>query len=264
MNYYLSVIPYFGAMQAGVVPSISVLGPANNSFGEFFCTSLDQCASVVRPWTNFFKQVNATANSCQVSSDRNSSSSEILDTTTSRTKYQYFPIASSLDFNLTPGMETTLSNLWSAHLNSIGYASKLFPQSLAAMSAEESKFGLSWSNLVDFIAAANFNCNFVITNVLQNLLPKRVLTTGDTAPMISDMTRLENRAILFIEVLDTANVYSASYLEKVWDYSMCTEPARALGREIITLGVYRPSLIIRDGFELLPLIKNQSKIICLK
>lgn len=257
-------------MQAGVVPSISVLGPANNSFGEFFCTSPEQCVSVVRPWTNFFKQVNATANTCEVntdsksnSGDESNSSSENLDTS-NRTKYQHFPIASSLDFNLTPGMETTLSNLWSAHLNSIGYASKLFPQSLAAMSAEEEKFGLSWSNLVDFIAAADFNCNFVITNVLQNLLPKRVLTTGDVAPMISDMTRLENRAILFIEALYTANVYSKSYLEKVWDFSMCTEPARALGREIITLGVYRPLLIVKDGFELLPLIKNQSKIICLK
>jgi hypothetical protein len=160
-------------------------------------------------------------------------------------------------------METTLSGLWKAHLNSITYASSLFPQSLQTMPAEEVVFGLSWSNLVDFIAASDFDCNFSITNVLQNLLPRRILTTGDKAPQISDMSRLVNRAILFIEGLYYSNTDLKGKMETLWDYSMCTEYGRAWGREIITLGVYRPLLIIVDGFKLLDLMRNQSKVACL-
>ena len=36
---------------------------------------------------------------------------------------------------------------------------------------------------------------------------------------------------------------------------MCTQEERALGREIITFGVYRPMIFLKDGAKILELMK---------
>ncbi len=81
-------------------------------------------------------------------------------------------------------------------------------------------------------------------------------------PFISDITHLQNRALLFIDGLYTLNRYLHSLMklllslmmmiimnitirsstsngrtQRIWDCSMCTEEGHALGREMITLGM---------------------------
>lgn len=85
MNYYLSIIPYLGAVEAGVAPSIVL---TTNPDPSRFCTSASACPDIVQPWKDFFVLLNATANDC--------SSNSISKTPLSGT-----PIADQADFNLT-------------------------------------------------------------------------------------------------------------------------------------------------------------------
>lgn len=84
------------------------------------------------------------------------------------------------------------------------------------MSAPEARFSQAWATLVDFIASAYFLCDLQTTDVLQNLLPTRVLQVEDQAPFIKDLPRLQNRAIALIDALDKANEVTDGKLEKLW------------------------------------------------
>lgn len=233
MNYYLSVIPYFGAVDAGLAPMISI---KYNPDPTIFCDSPSFCYDDVKPWKKFFLHANATKDSC---SENNEDAKLKVNINT--------PIADAIDFNLTHGMESLLSLLWSAHLHSIDSALPKFSSKLLLLPEPEQTFGSAWATIVDFIAATFFPCDLPTTDILQKLLPPRLLQDGDQVPFISDFSRLQNRAVLFIDGLDMINTASNYHAESWWRHrAMCTERERALGREMITLGVYRPSIAVED------------------
>jgi hypothetical protein len=89
MNYYLSVIPYFGAYEAGFAPKIVL---ATHTDDERFCSSPSACRDVIKPWSDFFILLNETKNDCV---DDNHQSIENYTPHT--------PLANSLDFNLSAG-----------------------------------------------------------------------------------------------------------------------------------------------------------------
>eukprot|EP01038_Epipyxis_sp_PR26KG_P007487 gene7487-10202_t len=163
MNYYLSVIPYYGAVEAGIAPKVSLKRDINSTL---FCAKSSECSDVVKPWTAFFQLVQSTKNSC-----------ESLDESKQLTVNN--PLADALDFNLTVGMENLLGSLWTAHISSIHYAKPLFEDNLNKLPGPESFFGGSWAEVVDFIAECHFLCDLITTDVLQNLLPPRMLQEGD-------------------------------------------------------------------------------------
>ena len=157
------------------------------------------------------------------------------------------PIADFIDFNLTQGMESLLDLLWAAHLHSIDSALPKFTDKLKLLPEPEQRFGSAWATIVDFIAATYFPCDMPTTDVLQRLLPPRVIQDEDKVPFISDFSRLQNRAVLFIDGLDALNTATHGGAEKWWSSeAMRTERDRALGREMITLGVYRPIIFVED------------------
>lgn len=67
MNYYLSIIPFLGAVNAGLIPSskypFHILSPINVTVDvrDKFCTSVTQCRSrypdLIQRWTDFFGHV---------------------------------------------------------------------------------------------------------------------------------------------------------------------------------------------------------------
>ena len=239
MNYYLSVLPYLGAMNLGLAPLIYI---KYNPDPAVFCVSVDKCENDVKPWSDFFQYLNDTKDSCT-----SGYKSKIYNISIEEIKAMNTPIADAVDFNLTQGMESLLDLLWTAHLHSIDSALPKFADKLELLPEPEQRFGSSWATIVDFIAATFFPCDMPTTDVLQNLLPPRVLQDGDKAPLISDFSRLQNRAVLFIDGLDALNTATKGAAEEWWsNKAMVTEQDRALGREMITLGVYRPIIFVKD------------------
>ena len=67
MNYYLSVLPFLGALNAGIFSPLkyplNITKPANVSekFKQKYCTSIEECkvqhAEVIQDWTEFFRRV---------------------------------------------------------------------------------------------------------------------------------------------------------------------------------------------------------------
>lgn len=98
MNYYLSVIPFLGALDAGVFRSkeheIFILNPPNCSahVQQKFCTSIQECSSrhpgLIEKWTAFFEIV------------------QLMDL------HQEGP-------TLDPRRDATVAHLWDAHTTSI-------------------------------------------------------------------------------------------------------------------------------------------------
>lgn len=97
MNYYLSVLPFLGALNAGVFSPLKhpvyIAKPANVSdkVEQKFCTSIEECSvnhlDIIRGWTEFFERVKADATQQSPSID--------------------------------PDQDATIALLWKAHTTSI-------------------------------------------------------------------------------------------------------------------------------------------------
>jgi hypothetical protein len=85
--------------------------------------------------------------------------------------------------------------------------------------------------------------------------------SDDDIPFAKGLGRLENRAVFFVDALYSFNEsVPMGLVQKWWTYSMCTEPGRAVGRELITLGVYRPTLMLKGTKELVQLNRENREI----
>jgi hypothetical protein len=59
MNYYLSVVPYLGAVNAGMANETVIVPPTDNNPSKF-CLTLSGCNStLVGKWTTYFQTVQA-------------------------------------------------------------------------------------------------------------------------------------------------------------------------------------------------------------
>jgi hypothetical protein len=247
MNFYLSVIPYLGAVQAGIAPSISF---SHNPNSTLYCEQPSDCLNLVTPWADFFQLVQTYK--CTLSTTAATS----LSSTTKSNFPPPTPVADSMDYNLSCSMESLLSSLWSAHIHSIDTALPLFTDQLQQLSPPEQTFAVGWSNLVDLIAESLFPCNITVTNWLQNCLPHRILLEEDKMPpKIPDLTVWENRGVILVDIIYLANERLGGLIERVWKAMMCTEDGRALGRKMLTFGIYRPILSVEDTVALLKLLK---------
>ena len=254
MNYFLSVIPYFGAVEAGLAPPVKLEGGDSSLYAPF-CASPADCPELVEPWRDYFRLVNATKDGCSKPTSSSSSSSLAASASVSARR----DAAPALNYHLDATTEGLLASLWAAHLHSIDAALPLFSAQLAAMSAAEAEFGRAWAGLVDLIAAARFPCNNTMTNFMQNLLPPRLLVAGDKAALplapggrggIAGLSFLQNRAVFLIDEVYRANATTRGEVARLWDRGMCAEQGRALGREMITMGFYRVSVLAEAGVKL--------------
>ncbi|XP_056419578.1 protein LEG1 homolog [Hyla sarda] len=219
MNYYLAVIPFLGAIDAGLFegfPYGIVISQPNISQSDF-CCSIEECrsfsAKTMDEWKAFFESI--------MTSNKKSDTS--------------VP-------ELTKEEERVLSNLWRAHMESIAVALPRCSDRLHHLSESEGNFGMDWATAVEFIAASNFPTNFQITNDFQTFLPKRILKEGDKAPYIPDFSEQENRVLATLHLLNKANTFTGGFLLKLWKKAMCSEEGRAAGRKLLQNMVTDPNL----------------------
>ncbi|NXJ15558.1 LEG1H protein, partial [Odontophorus gujanensis] len=173
MNYYLSIIPFLGAVEAGlfgeVQYEIEMLPPEEQK--DDFCYSVADCRSripnLMDEWKAYFEVNKYTF------------SSFILD--------------------------DALHYMWKAHVASIAYALPKFQDSLKYLSDPEANFGEDWANAVDFIAATHFSTDLQNTNKFQAFLPQRMLVEGDVLPSISGFSPQQNKVLLSLRALNKAN-----------------------------------------------------------
>ncbi|NWY65561.1 LEG1H protein, partial [Erithacus rubecula] len=218
MNYYLSIIPFLGAVEAGLFGQlpyeIEILSPEEQK--DDFCYSVKDCWSrmpkLMDDWKAFFEVNNFLKNIFRTVSSTSSSSFKLDD---------------------------ALGLMWKAHTSSIAYALPKFQDRLKYVSGPEANFGEDWADGVDFIAATHFLTDLQTTNRFQAFLPQRVLVKGDVIPFISDFSSQQNKVLLALRALHKANKLTGGLLLKLWQKAMSTEAGREKGRKLmerLTLG----------------------------
>ncbi|NWU38050.1 LEG1H protein, partial [Hylia prasina] len=199
MNYYLAIIPFLGAVEAGLFGQlpyeIEILPPEEQK--DDFCYSVKDCRSrmpnLMDDWKAFFEVNNF----------------------------------SSFD------MDDALGFMWKAHTASIAYALPKFWDRLKYLSDTEANFGEDWGNGVDFIAATHFSTDLLTTNSFQVFLPQRMLIEGDVLPSISDFSPEQNKVVVSLRTLHKANKLTGGLSLKLWQKAMSTEAGRKMGRKLI-------------------------------
>ncbi|NWH84756.1 LEG1H protein, partial [Aegithalos caudatus] len=199
MNYYLAIIPFLGAVEAGLFGQlpyeIEILLPEEQK--DDFCYSVKDCWSrmpkLMDDWKAFFEVNN----------------------------FSSFKLDDALGF------------MWKAHTSSIAYALPKFQDRLKYLSESEANFGVDWANGVDFIAATHFITDLPTTNNFQFFLPQRMLVEGDVLPSISDFSPEQNKVLVSLRALHKGNKLTGGLLLKLWQKAMSTEAGRKMGRKLI-------------------------------
>ncbi|NXH94228.1 LEG1H protein, partial [Pachycephala philippinensis] len=199
MNYYLAIIPFLGAVEAGLFGQlpyeIEILPPEEQK--DDFCYNVKDCWShmpkLMDDWKAFFEVNNFSS------------------------------------FKL----DDALGLMWKAHTASIAYALPKFQDRLKYLSDPEATFGEDWANAVDFIAATHFCTDLPTTNNFQAFLPQRMLVEGDVLPSISDFSPEQNTVLASMRALHKANKLTGGLLLKLWQKAMSTEAGREMGRKLI-------------------------------
>ncbi|KFQ43712.1 UPF0762 protein C6orf58, partial [Nestor notabilis] len=207
MNYYLAVIPFLGAVEAGLFGQlqyeIEILPPEEQR--DDFCYSVADCRSripdLMNAWKAYF---------------------EVKHKATSPATFSSFKL------------DDALSLMWRAHVASIAYARPKFHDSLKYLSDPEANFGEDWANAVDFIAATHFSTDLLTTNNFQVFLPQRMLVVGDVIPFICDFSPQQNSVLLSLSVLYKTNKLTGGLLLSLWQKAMSTEEGRKIGQNLIT------------------------------
>ncbi|XP_078722755.1 protein LEG1 homolog [Lampetra fluviatilis] len=198
MNYYLSVLPYLAAADAGLFGEGRAARPRVAQAGEWpeeYCTSAASCSlaapAAMAAWKDFFEYVNSSDKP-----ERTNAEEEIL-------RY-----------------------LWSAHQASLEAALPRFSSRLAFLPGPEATFGQDWAAMVAFVAALQFPTNQEATRRFQTLLPPRVLRVGDSPPDVADLSPQANRALQAFSRLRWANDLVGGLLDKVFRDVVCRKEDR--------------------------------------
>ncbi|NXF38062.1 LEG1H protein, partial [Nyctibius bracteatus] len=210
MNYYLAVIPFLGAVEAGLFGQlqyeIEILPPEERR--DDFCYSVADCWSrfpkLMDEWKDYFEYLLST-------------------------EHKAVSPAAFSSFKL----DDALGLMWRAHVTSIAYALPKFQDSLKYLSDPEANFGEDWANAVDFIAATHFSTDLQTINNFQAFLPQRMLVEGDVLSSISDFSPQQKRVLLSLRALHKANRLTGGLVLKLWRKAMSTEAGRKMGRKLI-------------------------------
>ncbi|KAM8945533.1 protein LEG1 homolog [Pelodytes ibericus] len=231
MNYYLAVIPFFGAADAGFFKEfpleIELTRP--EEFETDFCYNITHCHAssqkAMSGWKTFF---------------------ELIKTPRQVTE------GSELE-------DEFLSQMWKAHMESIDIALPRCSKRLKYLSTPEGNFGRDWATAVEFIAATHFPTNFKSTNDFQVYLPPRLLNEGDQAPYITDFTPEENRVLSVLNKINKLNSSTGGYLLRLWKKAMCSEEGRAAGRYLFQNVITKPEFALINILKIIKeLIKNST------
>ncbi|CAF0801657.1 unnamed protein product [Rotaria sp. Silwood1] len=201
-NYYLSVIPFIAAADAGVIRQ----GPFRIVQQENFCTNFDECfrqiPDAISKWRIFFTNL-LNPSFCP----HNKFDDRTID-------------------------KCYLAPLWSAHIASLDNGLPLVESKVSLLpSYMEQRFGLGWANLVQFIALARLDTNLSVTNKYQaDYLPFRMLREDDKPPHCSDLPDTVNQAL---KLLLSVQADWWSPLVKIWKNATCNYEARTAAQHVL-------------------------------
>lgn len=201
-NYYLSIVPFLAAVDAGLISRV----PFELKKKESFCSSVAEClhefAQPMNLWKQFFVDI-------------------------SRSDYCR---SSSIDDRLID--RCFLKPMWSAHVASIKSALPLIQSKISLLpSGKERQFALAWANLVDFIGKSRKNTNLTETMAYQQeFLPDRMLNEQDEPPHIADLPFTVNKAVeLLLSIKD--DWYPE--LKVLWQPATCNFEARVDAQKVL-------------------------------
>ena len=195
-NYALSVIPYVGAVQAGLAPELSLVAapagcPAPYASGggptPFHIPPV--FAEAVAEWRRFF----ALIGTLRAGDDT----------------------------------EPVRFALWKAHATSLEAAEHDSPALASGVSVKEQTFLRGWVRMVDFLGTAAWrtDLDFMLVNGL-DVLPERVLTDHDVPGHIPDMDAQVNANVGSIFELQGQSKARFAFNLWLWKRAMRTRPAR--------------------------------------
>ncbi|XP_077981792.1 protein LEG1 homolog [Glandiceps talaboti] len=231
MNYYLTVIPFLGAVEAEVVNLHGYrlhLEHAEQR-SEQYCASISSCNDAYPDTMQKWEQCFLVLKNMTTALDKlgaESSKQVIID-----------------------GL---LKFMWDAHISSIHAVIQGFAPLLKHYPVPERDFGTGWAHLVDFLASSRFATNFTSTTMFQQLcLPKRILQDGDKPPFIFDMSYEENLALYTINSFYTIDYYTGDALLSLWQRAMCSTETRELANELMSSVFLHPMMAIKNIFRIL-------------
>jgi hypothetical protein len=201
-NYYLSVIPFLAAVDAGVIQQ----GIFQIVQHENFCSNSNECfrqiPEAMSKWRLFFTNL-SQSNYCKIDHIDN----RIID-------------------------KCYLGPMWSAHVASIEHALPLIASKVPLLpSYNEQRFGLGWANLVGFIGMSRENTNLLNTNKYQDeFLPKRILRNDDQPPHCPDLPKTVNQGL---ELLFSIRTEWYPELTKLWKEATCNYESRQDAQRVI-------------------------------
>ncbi|XP_071997691.1 protein LEG1 homolog [Engystomops pustulosus] len=234
MNYYLAVIPFLGAIDAGLFEGFQYgisISPPDESPSDF-CNSIEECRSTstkaMDEWKSFFELIKTSPSEVSVPS-------------------------------LSKEEDKFLSYMWKAHVESIKVALPRCSKRLEYFSGPEGSFGKDWATAVEFIGACNFPTNFKSTNDFQTFLPRRILSANDKAPNIHDFSKQENRVLSVLHSINQVNKFTGGFLLRLWKKAMCSEEGRVAGRNLLQNMVTDPQLVPETMLQIIiELAKNSA------
>ncbi|KAG8444253.1 hypothetical protein GDO86_009438, partial [Hymenochirus boettgeri] len=176
INYYLSVIPFLGAYDAGLFTKISDIEISKpTEFTSDFCYNVSHCHLVfpelMETWKSFFEFIKMP---------------RLINETL-------------LDY------DEFLFRMWKAHTMSNSISIPMCEKRLNYISAPESKFAKDWVLGVEFIAATKFITDFENTNEYQVFLPHRMLIEGNNN---TDFSKEEIRVLSTLQWINKINSFT--------------------------------------------------------
>ncbi|XP_020842837.1 protein LEG1 homolog [Phascolarctos cinereus] len=199
MNYYLCALPFFGAVEAGVLgissDQVKLSPPPKDQM--YFCYNVTACRSsfpdAMTKWNTFFQQVKESSKS----------------------------------------LDDLLKYLWDAHIASLEAARSIFDNRNLYFPKPESDFAEGWSNAVDYIAAIRFETTLKKMNKFQKYLPPRLLKSDDYPLFIKDFTDSQNRILFLINLINKIDNDSGHKFLSLFRNLMKSEYLRKMVNELM-------------------------------
>uniref|UniRef100_A0A4W4G8A3 Chromosome 6 open reading frame 58 n=1 Tax=Electrophorus electricus TaxID=8005 RepID=A0A4W4G8A3_ELEEL len=224
VNYYLSVIPFLAAVEAGVVgeglPRIEIQVPAQ--VAQDYCTSTKTCSSLhadaMAKWVTFFQSLKDI---------------------------------SASDMREDEKKDQILGLMWAAELASLSTASNTCAERQKQYSGLEGSFSESWLSSAQYLASTHFLSSVEMSELLMAPLPGRVLLDSDKPPNIADLSAEENHTLYVFSWINSVNKWLGGSLTTLWQRAMCSSSAREKGRALLQDVALNPRFALASIFSIL-------------
>ncbi|XP_035384957.1 liver-enriched gene 1, tandem duplicate 1 [Electrophorus electricus] len=251
VNYYLSVIPFLAAVEAGVVgeglPRIEIQVPAQ--VAQDYCTSTKTCSSLhadaMAKWVTFFQSLKDISASDMREDEKKD---QILG-------LMWAAELASLSTASNTCAERQVLGQVITCLTGVSPDSRLIlmcpPRRQKQYSGLEGSFSESWLSSAQYLASTHFLSSVEMSELLMAPLPGRVLLDSDKPPNIADLSAEENHTLYVFSWINSVNKWLGGSLTTLWQRAMCSSSAREKGRALLQDVALNPRFALASIFSIL-------------